>query len=214
MFSFQSPRSADEATTSPLTTRRGALGLFGLAGLSLVATATPASAFFSRSIPADLSTIPELEGLSPIWIRQQGVNLANYAGYLQSLKLKRLTPGQVIAAHAKVRGRQWNSLPPKSLWKNMAPTLRVVDRIAAELDMPVKEIISAYRTRAYNSRCPGAATGSWHQANVAVDVEFAASPRVVTQVAQRIRNKGYFKGGIGRYPGFTHVDTRGENRNW
>lgn len=205
-----------EATYPPLTTRRSALGFFGLAGLSLMASATPAQAFLTgyKRPAVDLTEFPELEALPPVWVRQQGTNLAGYAAYLQSLKLKRVTPGQVIAAHAKVRGRLWNSLPPKSQWKNMAPTLRAVDRIAAELDMPVKEITSAYRSRAYNSRCPGAASGSWHQANVAVDVQFPVSASVVAHTARRVRDKGYFKGGIGRYSRFTHIDTRGANQNW
>jgi hypothetical protein len=205
-----------EATHPPLTTRRGALGIFGLAGLSLMASATPAHALLTvfKRPPVELADFPELADLPALWVRQQGADLANYCGYLQSLKLKRVTPGQVIAAHAKNRGRVWNSLPPKSQWKNMAPTLRAVDRVAAELDMPVQKIISAYRSRSYNARCPGAASGSWHQANVAVDVEFPVSASVVAHTAKRIRDKGYFKGGIGRYPGFTHIDTRGANQNW
>lgn len=197
-----------------LTSRRSAIGIMGLAGLSLIASATPAQAFFFRKPAAEPASFPEIASLSPEWIQLQGTALKDYATYLQSLKLKRVTPGQVIAAHAKQRGKAWNSLPPKKLWKNMAPTLRAVDRIAAELDSPVDEIISAYRSPAYNARCPGASSGSWHQANVAVDVKFKIAPSIVTKTAFRVREKGYFKGGIGRYSGFTHVDTRGVNQNW
>jgi hypothetical protein len=29
-----------------------------------------------------------------------------------------------------------------------------------------------------------------------------------------VRSKGAFQGGIGRYPDFTHIDTRGYNVDW
>jgi hypothetical protein len=29
-----------------------------------------------------------------------------------------------------------------------------------------------------------------------------------------MRKEGVFKGGVGRYPGFTHIDTRGSNADW
>jgi hypothetical protein len=211
MLLSQTPRLAEEST-SPLTTRRSTLGFLGLSGLALAATASPLRAASLNIITS--KDAPDFSALPSEWVRQQGSALTGYCEYLQSLKLKRVTPEQVIAAHAKVRGRLWNSLPPKAMWKNMGPTLKAVDRVAAELDMPVKEITSAYRSRAYNARCPGAASGSWHQANVAVDVQFPVRAATVTAVSRRIRDKGYFKGGIGSYPGFTHIDTRGQNRNW
>ncbi len=202
-----SPRHADD-TISPLTSRRSVIATLGLAGLGLFSGTSSASAARTSAPRPDLSKLPAA------WVRLQGSALTAYAEYLRSLKLQHVTPEQVIAAHAKVRGRVWNTLPPKSMWKNMGPTLKAVDRIAAELGMPVKEITSAYRSRAYNARCPGAASGSWHQANVAVDVKFPVRASTVTSVARKVRAKGYFKGGIGSYASFTHVDTRGVNNNW
>lgn len=213
MFSLQSPRSADESV-SPLTTRRSVLGVFGLAGLSLVAAATPARAstlFGGRTVQA---SAPDFSKLPTAWVRQQGSVLTGYSSYLQSLKLRYVTPEQVIAAHAKARGRVWNSLPPKAMWRRMGATLKAVDRIAGELGMSVREITSAYRSPAYNARCPGAAKGSWHQANVAVDVKFPVRASMVTAAARRVRDKGHFKGGVGGYSSVTHVDTRGQNTNW
>jgi hypothetical protein len=213
MFVSQLPRLADESN-SPLTTRRSALGVFGLAGLSLIAAAPPVrgATLLGRRHAAAAS--PDFSKLPAAWVRQQGSVLTGYTNYLQTLRLRYVTPEQVIAAHAKVRGRVWNSLPPQAMWKHMGVTLKAVDRIAGELGVPVREITSAYRSPAYNARCPGAARGSWHQANVAVDVKFPVRASTVTAAARRVRDKGHFKGGVGGYSSFTHVDTRGQNTNW
>ena len=100
------------------------------------------------------------------------------------------------------------------MWRNIVPTLRVADRMAAELRCPIVEIVSAYRSPGYNSRCPGARRESMHTRNLALDLKFATSPRNVAHAAERLRSKGYFRGGIGRYGSFTHIDTRGENVDW
>jgi hypothetical protein len=190
--------------------RRSVLGTLGLAGLALAASASPAKAFFIRSTPASV----DLADLPPEWVRSQGAMLPEYAKYLASLKLTRVTPRQVIDAHAKQHGGVWNSLPPKALWKYMGPTLKVVDRIGAELDLPAKEIVSVYRSPAYNARCRGAKSNSWHRSNVAADVRFPVRPSTVTSLARKLRGQGVFAGGVGGYGGFTHVDTRGTNVDW
>jgi len=179
-----------------------------------MASSTPASAFFfskkreSEAIRLDLSGLPEE------WVRLQGRNLADYANYIGGMKLRYVSTKKVIEAHAKRRGTVWNSLPPKSLWRNMVATLRVVDRLAAEINQPVEEIVSAYRAPAYNARCAGAKTGSWHQANVAVDVKFPVRAAVVTTSVRSLRDRGLFKGGVGSYWNFTHIDTRGQSVDW
>lgn len=206
----------------PLTNRRGALGTLSLAGLALAASSTPASAFiFQRknngtpTVRTVTSSAPvDLRGLPSEWVRLQGNLLPEYVRYLSTLKLKKVTPQQVVAAHAKSKGSVWNTLPPKQWWNRMGYTLRVVDRIAVEMDEPVKEIVSAYRSPAYNARCSGAKRGSWHQANVAVDVKFNIPARTVTATSRNLRDRGLFKGGVGSYWNFTHIDTRGTNVNW
>ena len=52
--------------------------------------------------------------------------------------------------------------------------------------------------------------------NQAVDVTFnGISSWQVTKIAKNLRdNKKEFKGGIGYYRGFTHIDTRGFNSTW
>ncbi len=148
------------------------------------------------------------------WVQKQGWLLPEYNRYLAGLKLRTISSQQVISAHAKNKGSVWNSLPPKTWWTRMGYTLRVVDRIALEMNVHEVEVLSGYRHPAYNSLCPGAKSGSWHQANVALDVKFPVRASTVTASARNLRDRGIFKGGVGGYWNFTHIDTRGENINW
>jgi hypothetical protein len=186
--------------------------MVGLGALSLALSTTPASAFWFGGGPKKPSL--DLSRLPAEWVRRQGGRIGDYAEFIAKLKLTRVTPMQVIEAHAKSHGSVWNTLPPKSMWPRMAPTLKVIDRVGGVLGEPVREIVSAYRAPAYNARCSGARRGSWHQANVAVDVKFATSPSKVAVVARSLRARGYFSGGVGRYSSFTHIDTRGQNVDW
>jgi hypothetical protein len=47
-----------------------------------------------------------------------------------------------------------------------------------------------------------------------LDIKMGARPSVVATMIRRYRDKGHFRGGIGRYRTFTHIDTRGENIDW
>ena len=210
--------------------RRGVIGKLGLATLGLLAgtgsagavtefkksgsmprisvpTSTQSSA--SRAVPFALQPdLPEE------WALRNFREANDYFRYLNSLGLKRISPAQVVATHAKAKGTVWNSLPPKAWWRRMGYVLRVVERVALEMDVSEVEVISAYRSPAYNSQCEGAKAGSWHQANIAADVKFPIRASKVTEAARELRNLGLFKGGVGGYGDFTHIDARGENVNW
>ena len=205
--------------------RRRMMSGLGLTGLGMLVSSATAGAFTSG---APLVTVPsrvagglnpsnqpiDLTGLPPEWARAQGSLLREYTGYLWKLKLKSISPAQVIEAHAKNKGSVWNTLPPKAWWSRMGYTLRVADRIAAEMNVNCVEVVSAFRCPAYNAHCEGAKVGSWHQANVALDVKFPVRASQVTATARNLRDRGLFKGGVGGYWNFTHIDTRGENINW
>ena len=120
----------------------------------------------------------------------------------------------MISTHPKSHGSNHNTLPPRFLWRNIRSTLKVVDSLAERLDLQVEEVVSAYRTRAYNARCPGARSSSYHLCNNAMDVVFKCPPGKVAAMARAMRATGLFKGGVGRYRGFTHIDTRGANADW
>jgi hypothetical protein len=206
------------------TGRRRVLGTLGMTGLALAASSTHADAFINRrkneapvvtvdSGQASSSARVDLSQLPADWVRLQGRNLHSYAAYVDSLKLRTIRTQDVLAAHARQRGGVWNQLPPRQWWRRMGYTLRVVERVALEMNEPVSEIVSAYRSPAYNARC-GGRRGSWHQANLALDVRLVSRPSRVTAVTRNLRDQGLFKGGVGSYRNFTHIDARGENINW
>ncbi len=241
MSQFPDPHKSSNSVPIPalspgsfnrFATRRKVIGTLGLASTALCASSLPASAGWLwgkkedelpivkvKSIPSDKrsnspSPAKNIGGFPNEWVHSQGRNLNDYANYLNSLKMRNISAQDVISAHAKKHGGVWNQLPPKQWWTRMGYTLRVIDRISSEMNVPVKEIVSAYRCPIYNARCPGAKSGSYHQANVAVDVTFATSARNVTYAARTLRDRGLFKGGVGSYSNFTHIDTRGTNVNW
>lgn len=208
--------------------RRNVLGTLGLAGLGFLASSATSSAFTSKnanrtpkvSVPTSsgrsgtpamrYSTLADL----PEEWSANNRSADDYLRYLSSLKLKRVSARQVLESHAKQRGSVWNTLPPKQAWKRMGYVLKVIDRIALEMNVSEVEIVSAYRSPAYNARCPGAKSGSWHQANIATDVKFPVRASKVTATARELRDLGLFKGGVGGYWNFTHIDARGKNVNW
>jgi hypothetical protein len=215
-----------------LTCRRRVLGTLGLAGLGIIASSSSADAFTaalkkgnaipkvsvptsnaSQSIPNRVVPYVAAPDLPEEWAATHGRTAHEYLRYLNSLGLRRISPSQLVASHAKSKGTVWNTLPPKAWWRRMGYTLRVVERIAQEMNVSRVEVISAYRAPAYNARC-GGKSGSWHQANVALDVRFPVRASLVTSTARELRDLGLFKGGVGGYWNFTHIDCRGKNINW
>jgi hypothetical protein len=226
MLDSNSPIQAPKIITPDFVSRRGVISTLGLATTALFAGSVNASACWFGSKNDDIPVVKvkttgnsskpsqKVGGFDEEWVRLEGRNLDKYVAYINSLKLKNITAQEVIEAHAKKRGSVWNRLPPRQWWTRMGYSLRVVDRISSTMNVPVKEIVSAYRTPQYNSRCSGAKSHSWHQANVAIDVRFDTSARKVTAAARSLRDRGLFKGGVGSYSSFTHIDTRGTNVNW
>jgi hypothetical protein len=138
----------------------------------------------------------------------------DYEDFLAGLGLRHIQPMEMIRPHFKMRGSICNRLPPRECWRNITPTLRVADKLREQLGTKLLTILSAYRTPAYNAACPGAATHSYHVRNMALDLAFDCPPAEVVKAAEVLREKGFFNGGIGRYPGFTHIDTRGFMADW
>lgn len=136
-----------------------------------------------------------------------------YETFLDGLGLRYIRPMEMIRPHFNVRGSVCNSLPPREAWRNIAPALRVADELRQRLGQPVT-ILSAYRSPEYNAACPGAASRSYHMRNMALDLAFNCAPAEVAKAAEALRDQGFFTGGIGRYPGFTHIDTRGHKADW
>lgn len=191
--------------------RRGYLKTTGLVAAGLVIS----SPKVSNASNKHYTGIEKIPGIPAQWIDLAGIDVYEYAHYIQSLKLKNITPRMVLAAHFKSRRGIRNSLPPKELWSSIKPTLNVIDRLADTLGQPIEEIYSAYRTPAYNRVVRGKCR-SYHMQNRAIDIGFKnTSSWRVAKAAKHLRDKNReFKGGIGVYSGFIHIDTRGENYNW
>lgn len=198
--------------------RRRLLGLIFCTGTGLLLGSGKADAMWSvmdvlRGIsspvdrPVDSSIPPALRGVL-------GPQSAAYSKFLARLNLRRISVRQIIDSHAKARGNVHNTLPPRQLWGNIRHTLLVLDKVAIRLGEPVGEILSVYRSPAYNALCPGARSNSYHLRNNAIDVRFNSSPKKVAAAARDLRKQGKFEGGVGRYSGFTHIDTRGTNVDW
>jgi len=193
--------------------RRSALGTLGMTGLACLAGAVPSTASAEEVVVRVGSRGKRLD-LPESWLARNRYAEV-YHRYLSSLKLKHFDAEQVVASHCKERSGVWNCLPPRDWWRRMGYVLKVVDRIARDMNVDDVEVVSAYRSPAYNARCYGAKKGSWHKANVAVDVSFAGiSPSRVTRTARQLRELGLFSGGVGGYRSFTHIDARGYNADW
>ena len=198
------PRSIDKPFS-----RRNFLATAGIAGAAVVigAPQQTQAAFFGLNDKA-------VPGIPHAWIQAKGSDVTRYARYILSLNLRNITPRMVLAPHFKTRGRTHNSLPPKTQWKQMATTLKVVDRMISHMGAPLREITSAYRSPRYN-RAVGGKSKSYHMQNMALDLQFrGVSPYHAANVATQLRSRGLFKGGIGRYSSFIHIDTRGTNTEW
>jgi len=223
-----SPFHADPVWFEIPTGRRRAIATLGMGGLAMALSTGHADAFLNRRGKEEPTVTVQTgqsgaakpahsgynaSSLPSEWVRRQGRNLDAYANFIDSLRLRTIRTHDVIAAHSRKRGDVWNEIPPRQWWRRMGYTLRVVERVALEMNEPVTEIVSAYRTPAYNSRC-GGRRGSWHQANLALDVRMVSRPARVAAVTRHLRDLGMFKGGVGSYRNFTHIDARGQNINW
>ena len=93
------------------------------------------------------------------------------------------------------------------------PTLWVADMARERLGFSLT-ITSAFRSESYN-RAVGGAVRSQHLANTALDL-IPSKGRVKELYDQLIamRKGGAFRGGVGIYSSFVHVDTRGKNATW
>ena len=73
----------------------------------------------------------------------------------------------------------------------MAPTLRVDDKIRTRLGSQLNYINSAYRSPAYNAKCPGAASRSYHMQNCALDLMFDCGSETAFAMAKRCDPKEF-----------------------
>lgn len=111
--------------------------------------------------------------------------------------------------------------PPRTLWSNIIPTLRAAEAIRDKMREKYPTAIvrvtphGGYRDPKFNAACDGK-SGSVHQRFNALDIEvlrkvgdkyIEVPASEVHECARSLPNAD--KMGIGKYDGFTHIDTRG-----
>ena len=137
-----------------------------------------------------------------------------FEAWFKRQKFKHFSADEFTSYFNVTRRGVKNSEPDRELWENIVPTLRVVDELRGKLGRSCV-ILSSYRSPAYNAAISGAAKDSYHKKFMALDIVFAGhSPEQVYDALLEMRAAGKFKGGLGRYNTFTHVDTRGYNATW
>lgn len=139
--------------------------------------------------------------------------------FLELNQIEHFTPDELFFLgnqhyNENSRGFGLNHLPPFDLWRNILPTISVVERLRSELNAPIR-IISGYRNKEYN-RAIGGAPYSQHLRFCALDIVVLNELRPIeyANILKKYRKEGMFKGGIGVYPTFVHIDTRGTNADW
>lgn len=136
---------------------------------------------------------------------------AKFQKELDKRKVKYFTADEVFFKGASDKKLGLNTEPPEHLWDNIWKTIEVADKARAKHGKPIK-ISSAYRTPKYN-KAIGGASKSQHTSFHALDLGTSA-PKQLHKILTELRDKGEFKGGLGLYKTFVHVDTRGTNADW
>ena len=138
-----------------------------------------------------------------------------FSEWFAAQKFRHFGAGEFTSYFARERKGRKNSTPPKRLWKNLVPTLRIVDELRESFGKPCR-ILSSYRSPDYNHAVGGAPLSQHLEFN-ALDISFdGVSAKRVYERLLKWRSEGRFTGGLGYYPssGFVHIDTRGRNATW
>jgi N-acetylmuramoyl-L-alanine amidase len=138
-----------------------------------------------------------------------------FAAWFESQGFRHFGASEFESYFAAQRKGVKNSPPAKPLWKNIVPTLRIVDDLRESFGKPCR-ILSSYRSPDYNKTVGGAPL-SQHMEFRALDIAFeGVSPQRAYDRLIEWRKAGRFAGGLGLYPssGFVHIDTRGNNATW
>ena len=221
-------RQKNHKRQTPLLTRRQLLGLsIGTASVGITSlalwryqaklppkiskpfTETPPAQSPSPNSPSPSSSPAQTSPPPPILPHEN-----DYAEFLGTLNLRYIKPHEIISPHRRERNGVANVLPPREFWRRMVPTLQVADELRERLGVKLRYITSAYRSIEYNAQCPGASPGSYHTKNIALDLVYDCPTTVAIAEARKMRDEGLFKGGLGLYKSFIHIDTRGRNANW
>jgi hypothetical protein len=184
-----------------------------LAGLQKIGGQSP-SPFCESCLLPTLPTLPPPPTSASTTKRKKGKTFtgakAEFQKLLDAQGTRYFDADEVFYRGARDAKLNLNTDPPRSLWPSLLAVTKVADEARHRLGKPLK-INSAYRSPAYNRAISGS-SGSIHMRGGALDL--SGSPVTLRRILREMRDEGLFKGGIGRYPTFTHVDVRGRNTDW
>jgi hypothetical protein len=135
---------------------------------------------------------------------------ADFQKLLDEAGVRYFTAEEVFFRGARDARLQLNTDPPRALWPSLLAVVRVADEARHRIGRPLR-INSAYRNAAYNRAISGS-SGSIHMLGGALDL--SGSPATLHKILTQMRREGLFRGGIGKYRTFVHVDVRGKNADW
>lgn len=133
-----------------------------------------------------------------------------------AMGIRHFTADEVLYPGDSDKRLQLNSVPPGHLLDNILPTVAVLDDARRDLGIACR-ISSGYRNPDYN-QAVGGSVRSQHLCFCALDVQpmrgRPGSVRDLWNFLKVRRDFNQFKGGLGIYNSFVHVDTRGHNADW
>ncbi len=135
---------------------------------------------------------------------------AEFQKLLEAQGTRYFDADEVFFRGARDARLQLHTDPPRALWPSLLAVVKVADEARHRLGKAIK-INSAYRSPAYNRAISGASK-SIHVLGGALDL--SGSPATLHKILTQLRAEGFFKGGIGKYRTFVHVDVRGRNADW
>lgn len=137
----------------------------------------------------------------------------NHCGHFRHFKSHEWLTKGGSNSNRRSRAFALNTDPPFELWQNAAALFKLVDKIRDAAGCRII-LASVYRSPLYN-RAVGGEKASYHMQFKAADlVPVGISAAKLHAICERLRDGGLWKGGLGKYPTFVHVDVRGRNADW
>ena len=151
------------------------------------------------------------------WERKHSAEIVEYQAFLDENEVGDIIPISQLLKSA----RDWKkckaepfTMPPKELWPNILPTLRIVKKFKSEGVLINPIAASVYRDPVLNA-CAGGSPKSKHMQLNAIDFDIDATPESLETLCNAWKTLGQeLKLGLGFYtPTRIHLDTLGY-RSW
>jgi hypothetical protein len=184
-----------------------------LSGLQTIGAQSPSplcADCLSPTLPKSSTLPPPASTAKPKSAKKLTGAKAEFQKLLEAQGTRYFDADEVFFRGARDAKLQLNTDPPRSLWPSLLAVTKVADEARHRLGKPLR-INSAYRSPAYNRAISGASK-SIHVLGGALDL--SGSPATLHRILQEMRAEGLFRGGIGKYRTFCHVDVRGKNADW